>query len=52
MIKFKKGDKVRLKNYPEATGIISNVTKNMIWCWISEDTKVPFAEPKHVELIK
>ena len=48
--KFKKGDKVRLISYPKAKGIVSNVTPKMIWCWIDNDTKVPFAEPNSVEL--
>jgi len=50
MKKFKKGDKVRLIKYPDVKGTVSNPTKNMIWCWIDKDTKVPFAEPNSVEL--
>jgi hypothetical protein len=49
-MKFKKGDKVRLKKYPEAKGVVSNPTERMIWCMINETTKVPFGEPNSVEL--
>jgi hypothetical protein len=44
------GDKVRLVKFPQAKGIVSNITKLMIWCWIDESTKVAFAEPESVEL--
>tara|TARA_R110000772_G_C13310332_1_gene440565 strand:- start:5549 stop:5716 length:168 start_codon:yes stop_codon:yes gene_type:complete len=51
-VKFKKGDRVRLKKFPDQEGTVTRVGKTMIWCDIGGGCNCPFAEPSQVELIE
>lgn len=51
-MKFKKGDKIRMKEFPEQTGTIIVARKEMLWCKLENyKGSVPFCKPIEAELI-
>lgn len=51
-VKFKKGDRVRIKEFPEALGTITRVTKQMLWCKLDGyKGTLPFCKPENAELV-
>lgn len=52
-MKFKKGQKIRLKKYPEQEGVVTAVRKNMLWCRLVENgLSFAFCEPGNAELVE